>query len=130
MRLDLRAIAVGAALAVGVATVAIVAVQLIDAAVDLDRDSNLLLVFYAVLLGGLVAGGRLAAARRLDAPLAHGALAAISAYVVLIAVITVVRLASGRVGPDPVAVVFNGLMSASVGILGGFLAAREAGRRT
>jgi hypothetical protein len=129
VRLDLRAIALGAALAVAVAAAAIVAVQLIDAAVGLDRDSNLLLLFYAVLLGGFVAGGRLAASRRPDAPLAHGALAAVVAYVVLIGVISVVRLAGGRAAPDPVAVVFNGLMSASVGILGGFLAARRTASR-
>lgn len=129
MKLDLRAVAAGALLAGGIASAAILAVQLINAAVGLNRDSNLVLLFYAVLLGGLVAGGRLAAQRRPDAPLAHGALAALLAFVAVIAVIAVVRLATGRVGPDPVAVVFNGLMSASAGIFGGFLALRS-GRRT
>lgn len=130
MKLDHRAIASGAMLATAVAAVAILAVQLIDAVADLNRDSNLLLLFYAVLLGGLVAGGRVAAARRPDAPLAHGGLAAILAFVVVIAVVTVVRLASGRPGPDPVAVAFNALMSASAGIFGGFLALRQSGRET
>jgi hypothetical protein len=44
---------------------------------------------------------------------------------VLLAVVTGVRLALGRELADPVSFVFNGLMAASAGILGGYLALRN-----
>jgi hypothetical protein len=91
-------------------------------------DANLPL--YLVLLGGLGAGGRLAALRQPLWPLTHGALAALVAYVVLIVVITLIRLALGKEVADPVSLVFNGLMAASAGMFGGYLALRQAGRTT
>ncbi len=124
MKVDRRAVAAGAQLAVLVGAAAIVVAQAVTSLTD--RDANLLL--YLVLLGGLVAGGRVAALRRPESPLTHGALAALAAYVVLIVVITVIRLALGREVADPVSLVFNGLMAASAGILGGYLAVRRSGR--
>ncbi|MDQ3643317.1 MAG: TIGR04086 family membrane protein [Actinomycetota bacterium] len=124
MKVDRRAVAAGAQLAVLVGAAAIVVAQAVTSLTD--RDANLLL--YLVLLGGLVAGGRVAALRRPESPLTHGALAALAAYVVLIVVITVIRLALGREVADPVSLVFNGLMAASAGIFGGYLAVRRSGR--
>lgn len=124
MNVDRGAVLAGARLAVIVAAAAIVVAQAITSLTD--GDANLLL--YLVLLGGLGAGGRVAARRQPLSPLTHGALAALSAYVLLIAVITVIRLALGREVADPVSLVFNGLMSASAGIFGGYLAVMRPGR--
>ena len=118
MTVDWRAVFAGARLAVLVAAAAIVVAQAITSLTE--GDANLLL--YLVLLVGLGAGGRAAARRRPDSPLTHGALAALAAYVVLIAVITAIRLALGREVADPVSLVFNALMAASAGIFGGYLA--------
>ena len=124
MKVDRRAVVAGAQLAVLVGAAAIVVAQAVTSLTD--RDANLLL--YLVLLGGLVAGGRVAARRRPESPLTHGALAALAAYAALIVVITVIRLALGREVADPVSLVFNGLMAASAGIFGGYLAVRRLGR--
>lgn len=124
MKVDRRAVLAGAQLAVLVAGAAIVVAQAVTSFTD--RDANLLL--YLVLLGGLGAGGRAAALRRPETPLTHGALAALLAYVVLVAVLTVIDLARGTEVADPVSLVFNGLMAASAGIFGGYLAVRRSGR--
>ena len=118
MNVDRDAVLAGAKLAVIVAAASIALAQAIKSLTD--SDANLLL--YLVLLGGLAAGGRVAGRRQPLSPLTHGALAAVSAYVVLIVVITVLRLALGREVADPVSLLFNGLMAASAGIFGGYLA--------
>jgi putative membrane protein (TIGR04086 family) len=123
---DRGAVLAGARLAVIVAAASIAVAQAIKSLTD--TDANLLLYF--VLLGGLAAGGRVAGRRRPDSPLTHGALAALTAYVMLIVVITVIRLALGRDVADPISLVFNGLMAASAGILGGYLAIARPGRST
>ncbi len=118
MNVDRDAVLAGAKLAVIVAAASIALAQAIKSLTD--SDANLLL--YLVLLGGLSAGGRVAGRRQPLFPLTHGALAALCAYVVLIVVITVLRLALGREVADPVSLLFNGLMAASAGIFGGLLA--------
>ena len=124
MNVDRRAVLAGARLGVLVAGAAIVVAQAIKSLTD--TDANLLL--YLVLLGGLAAGGRLAGRRQPLSPLTHGALAALTAYLALIAAITVLRLALGREVADPVSLLFNALMAASAGILGGYLAIVRPGR--
>jgi putative membrane protein (TIGR04086 family) len=118
VNVDRGAVMAGARLAVVVAGASIVVAQAVKSLTD--RDANLLL--YLVLLGGLAAGGRVAARRQPLSPLTHGALAALAAYAVLIVVITVIRLALGREVADPVSLLFNGLMAASAGMFGGYLA--------
>ena len=118
--LDWRAVGAGAAVALAVAVPVIVAGQ------ALSPGSSLVVVLYLVLLAGLVAGGRRAGRRRPDAPLTHGAVAALAATATLLAVIVVVRQVAGESAPNVVAVVFNLLMSASAGILGGLLSTRKA----
>jgi len=121
VKLDRRAIAAGAVLAAAVAGPAIALAQAVRSFTDTDANVAL----YLVLLGGLVAGGRAAALRQPRSPLTHGALAAECAYLALLAVVTAVRLALGKELADPVSFVFNGLMAASAGISGGYLAARR-----
>ncbi len=119
MNVDKGAVFAGTRLAVLVAGGAIAVANAITSLTD--RDANLLL--YLVLLGGLGAGAWVAARSQPQSPLTHGALAALAAYVVLIVVITAIQLALGREVADPVSLVFNALMAASVGVLGGYLAA-------
>ena len=118
--LDWRAVGAGAAVALAVA------VPVIAAGQALSPGSSLVVVLYLVLLAGLVAGGRRAGRRRPDAPLTHGALAAVTATATLLAAIVVVRQVAGESAPNVVAVMFNLLMSASAGILGGLLSTRKA----
>jgi putative membrane protein (TIGR04086 family) len=118
VNVDGRAVLAGAKLAVVVAAASIVVAQAIKSLTD--SDANLLL--YLVLLGGLAAGGRVAGRRQPTSPLTHGALAALAAFVVVIVANTVIDLVRGQEVADPVSLVFNGLMSASAGIFGGFLA--------
>ena len=125
MNVDRSAVVAGAKLAVIVAAASIAIAQAIKSLTD--SDANLLL--YLVLLGGLAAGGRVAGKRQPLSPLTHGALAALAAYVVLIVVITAIRLALGREVADPVSLLFNGLMAASAGIAGGYLAIARPGPR-
>lgn len=122
VKVDRRAVIAGAALAVAVAAVTITLSQAISSLTDTDAD----LPLYFVLLGGLAAGGRVAALRQPRSPLTHGALAAITGFLVVIAVIVVIRLALGREMADPVSLVFHLLMASSAGIFGGYLATRRA----
>lgn len=126
LNVDRSAVLAGARLAVMVGAAAIALAQAITSLTDADAN----LPLYLVLLGGLGAGGRLAALRQPLAPLTHGALAALAAYVVLIVAITVIRLALGKELADPISLVFNGLMAASAGMFGGYLAVRRASRTT
>jgi putative membrane protein (TIGR04086 family) len=119
------AVRAGAALALAVALATLVLVELVDLVFGIPRSSNWIFAFYALVLAGLVAGGRHAARRRSSAPVAHGLAAAVAAYIVLALMAVVLRLASDR-DLDPVALAFNALMAASAGILGGLLGDRPA----
>lgn len=123
LSVDRGAVLAGARLAVIVAVPAIVLGEALGSA-------GAAIPLYLVILGGLCAGGRLAALRQPESPLTHGALAAIAAYVTLVVAIILIQLALGREVADPVALVFNGLMAASAGMFGGYLAAWQAGRAT
>lgn len=124
LTVDRGAVGAGARLAVIVGAVAIALAQAVTSLTATDAN----LPLYLVLLGGLGAGGRLAALRQPLLPLTHGALAAISAYVVLIVAVTVIRLALGREVAGPVSLVFNGMMAASAGLFGAFFALRRGSR--
>ena len=114
MKVDRQAVIAGATVAVVVAAVTIALAQAISSLSDIDAG----LPLYFVLLGGLAAGGRVAALRQPRSPLTHGALAAIVGFLVVIAAIVVIRLALGREMADPVSLVFHLLMASSAGILG------------
>lgn len=126
MSIDRGAVLAGARLAVIVAVPAIILGQFLGSA----AGGNAVILLYLILLGGLCAGGRLAALRQPESPLTHGALAAIAAYLTLVLGIVAIQLALGREVADPVSLVFNGLMAASAGMFGGYLAAWHAGRAT
>jgi hypothetical protein len=126
LSVDRSSVLAGARLAVIVAVPAIVLGQALESA----AGGNAVIPLYLVILGGLCAGGRLAALRQPLSPLTHGALAAIAAYVSLVVAIVLIQLALDREVADPVSLVFNGLMAASAGMFGGYLAARRVGRET
>jgi hypothetical protein len=121
LTVDRSAVVAGARLAVIVAVPAILLGQALESAAGGDA----VIPLYLVILGGQCAGGRLAALRQPLSPLTHGALAAIASYIALVAVIVAIQLALGREVTDPVSLVFNGLMAASAGMFGGYLAARR-----
>ena len=121
LTVDRSAVLAGARLAVIVAVPAILLGQALESAAGGDA----VIPLYLVILGGQCAGGRLAALRQPLSPLTHGALAAIASYMALVAVIVAIQLALGREVTDPVSLVFNGLMAASAGMFGGYLAARR-----
>jgi putative membrane protein (TIGR04086 family) len=118
LNVDRSAVLAGAKLAVVVAAASIVVAQSVKSLTDNDAS----LPLYFVLLGGLAAGGLVAGRRQPTSPLTHGALAALAAFLVVIAVNTIIDLIRGQEVADPVSLMFNGLMSASAGIFGGFLA--------
>lgn len=126
MNVDRRAVLAGAQLGVLVAAGAIVVAQAISSFTDVDANIPL----YFVMLGGLGAGGGVAARRRPESPLTHGTLAAVSALGLLIVAITAIRLALGRELADPISLVFHALMAATAGIIGGFVAVMRPGRST
>lgn len=115
--IDLRAVAAGAALGLGVSVPIIV----VSSLVGIGSDSNAVFVAFLAYLAGLTLGGWLAARRRPDAPLSNGAVAAIASYVVIAVVASIVRMATGRV-LDPASLVLNLFLAASAGILGGLIA--------
>lgn len=124
LSVDRGTVLAGARLALIVAVPAIVLGEALGSA----GGGLVLFLLYLVVLGGFCAGGRLAALRQPESPLTHGALAAIAAYVALVVAIILIQLALGREVADPVALVFNGLMAASAGMFGGYLAAWKVGR--
>jgi putative membrane protein (TIGR04086 family) len=115
----------GAGFALAIAVPAIVAAEVIDAVADLDPESNFIFLFYVLVVAGLVLGGWRAGKQAPDAPLSHGALAALVAYAVIAVGTSVLRLAGGD-GVDAIGLVFNAFMAASAGILGGLVAGRRS----
>jgi putative membrane protein (TIGR04086 family) len=123
---DWRAVRAGAIAALVFALPAgIVAAIVVD-----DDASNGVFVFYVVIIVGMLAGGFVAGSKRPDTPLTHGALAAAVAYVVSQAATILVRLARGADLASPAVYVFNLLLMASIGVVGGFIAERRNARVT
>ncbi len=124
MKLDGRAVATGAA----VALVFAVPAAVISALLVEDDASNGVFVFYAIILFGMLLGGFVAGAKRPDLPYTHGAAAAALAYVVAQVVAVAVKAADGGKVRSPVVYVFNHLLAASLGVVGGYLAERRGAR--
>ncbi|MCQ3808060.1 MAG: hypothetical protein OXB92_03040 [Acidimicrobiaceae bacterium] len=120
------AIRAGTAVCVVVSVPAAVA-QAVLAGSDGDEQSNwvyltLLAIIVAYLAGGAVAG-RMATA----APMINGAAAAVAAFAVVQLVAGVVRIAGGD-GINPLALVFNVLLAASIGTVGAGIGAHLSNR--
>jgi putative membrane protein (TIGR04086 family) len=124
---DWRAVGAGMVTALIVA----VPVTLVGQAVDsfYDDDPVWLRLLVLPVLVGFVLGGYGAARRRPTTPLIHGTLAAFGAFLVVQAVGIGRQLFSG----DDVAwlaIVFNGLVAACLGTIGGIVANRQVEARS
>ncbi|CAN5190626.1 hypothetical protein BH18ACT4_BH18ACT4_05380 [soil metagenome] len=80
-----------------------------------------------MILFGCSAGGYVAGTLRPDTPLIHGALASLAAYGVIQAIGLLLLIVRGDDIPI-VVLVFNALLAASVGVLGGLVANRRGAR--
>lgn len=125
-RLDLRAVVIGAVVALVIAVPPAVLAQ-----VQSDRDalegSNWVLVLFAVVLLAFVAGGYVAAQRTRREPLVAGALAAVTAFVVVQGYGVARRLADG----DEIrwfGILFAALLAASCGTVGAIVASARGHR--
>ncbi|MBA2283337.1 MAG: hypothetical protein M3527_09980 [Actinomycetota bacterium] len=120
LHIDPRAIAFGAAVVLVVA----VPVALIGALV-LDEGSNGVFAFAVPIVAAYVLGGYVAGSKRPDTPLAHGAIAAFTGFAIAQAISVVVQLVQDE-SVSPVALIFNGLLAANIGLVGGWLSGRRA----
>ena len=121
---DWRAVRLGAVAALALALPA----GLVGAVVVNDDSNNGVFVFFVLIMAGMLVGGFVAGSKRPDAPLMHGAVAAVVAYVVAQALTLVVRLLDGSDLRSPVVYVFNTLLMASLGVVGGLVAERRNAR--
>jgi hypothetical protein len=96
VRIDRRVLLAAAGVVFSVAIVAQLAFAVADNVVDFGPDSNWPFVFYALFLGGVVAGGWVAGRARPEAPLAHASLAALGALIGIAIVTVVVDAALGH----------------------------------
>ncbi|CAN5618158.1 hypothetical protein BH20ACT2_BH20ACT2_17450 [soil metagenome] len=126
--LEGRTVVRGATLALLVAAPAALASEALVDDEAADGGSNLVFVFFLIILVAFLAGGALAGRGRPDVPLVHGAAAAAAAYLVLQGAGTVARLFRGD-DLSPLRLVFNGLLLVSAGILGALVATRTRRRR-
>jgi putative membrane protein (TIGR04086 family) len=93
-----------------------------------DDPSNLVFLWFAVVLAGFVLGGWLAARTAPAAPFSNGAVAALVAYALVQGVGVVLLLA--RDEPlRPAQLAFNALVAYASGLLGGLLGSRRLARR-
>ena len=83
----------------------------------------LLAIVLAYLIGGSVAG-RLAT----DAPFVNGAAATFAAFVVVQVIGGLVRIVQGD-GLSPIGIIFNGLLAATIGVVGAGIGIARASRR-
>ena len=81
-------------------------------------------VVIAYLAGGAAAGRRATAA-----PFANGATATLTAFVVVQVIFGIVRLAQGD-GLSPIGLIFNGLLAATIGVVGAGIGVWRALRDT
>jgi putative membrane protein (TIGR04086 family) len=122
--IDWRAVRAGAVVALVLAAPA----AIVSALVVGDDSNDAVFVFYVVIIVGMLAGGLVAGSKRPDAPLTHGALAAATAYVIAQALALLIKLAKGSDLRSPTVYVFNLLLMASIGVVGGFIAERRNAR--
>lgn len=120
MTLDWRAVGVGALLtmAVGIPVATI-------GSVVLDDGSNLVFLFAVLALLGFLAGGFVAGSKQPDTPMTHGAVAALIGFAVAQAVAAVLQLVRDE-DVSAVAIAFNALLAANIGLAGGWWAGRRA----
>jgi putative membrane protein (TIGR04086 family) len=123
-KLDFKAVGAGVLAALVLALPA----GLIGAVVVTDESNNGVFVFFLVIMAGMLVGGFVAGSKRPDSPLTHGAAAAVIAYAVAQFVTVIVRVVGDNKLRSPVVYVFNLLLMASIGVVGGLIAERRNAR--
>jgi putative membrane protein (TIGR04086 family) len=123
-RIDWRAVGVGVIATLVLALPA----ALIGAIVVTDESNNGVFAFFLVIMAGMVVGGFVAGSKQPDSPLTHGALAAVIGYAAAQTVTILVRVVDGSKLRSPVVYVFNALLMASLGVVGGLVAERRNAR--
>jgi peptidoglycan/LPS O-acetylase OafA/YrhL len=122
--IDWRAVGAGVVAALALALPA----GLIGAVVVDDESNNGVFVFFLVIMAGMLVGGFVAGSKRPDSPLTHGAVAAVLAYALAQTVTVIVRILGDTTLRSPVVYVFNALLMASLGVVGGLVAERRNAR--
>ncbi|MEY2420954.1 MAG: hypothetical protein QOI95_1021 [Acidimicrobiaceae bacterium] len=122
--IDWRAVGAGVVAALVLALPA----GLIGAVVVDDESNNGVFIFFLVIMAGMLVGGFVAGSKRPDTPLTHGALAAVIAYALAQMVTVLVRVLGDTKLRSPVVYVFNALLMASLGVVGGLVAERRNAR--
>ena len=92
-------------------------------------QSNWVFVALAAVVIAYLAGGAAAGRRATAAPFANGATATLSAFVVVQVIFGIVRLAQGD-GLSPIGLTFNGLLAATIGVVGAGIGVWRALRDT
>jgi hypothetical protein len=120
VKLEASSVGLGAlvTMAVGIPVAAI-------GAVVLDDGSDAVFLFALLALLGFLAGGYVGGFRQPEAPMAHGAVAALAGFAVSQAVAAALQLARDE-SVNPVAVAFNAMVAANLGLVGGILGGRRA----
>lgn len=124
MRLDWRAIGIGAAVAIAISLPLAILSQVLSDFGD-GGGSAIVILFFFLVLAGFVVGGFVAGSKRAESPLTHGILAAAAAYLLVQAVGIVLNLARGD-ELDLFGLVFNAGLAAAMGLLGGWIANSRA----
>ena len=96
---------------------------------DIGKDqSKWILAALLVIVLGYLAGGAQAGYRATDMPFLNGAVATLGAFAIVQAVGVVRRLITGE-GVSFSALVFNGLLASSIGVIGAWFGTRRATRK-
>lgn len=120
-----KAVAIGAAVTIGIAVPAALVAQVLDDARSVDDNSSALLAIFAVIVLAMAIGGHIAARLRPDAPLTNSAVSALAAYL-LVQGIGAVRLLAAGESVSWLAIPFFALLSAAAGMTGGLVADHRA----
>jgi putative membrane protein (TIGR04086 family) len=129
VKLDWRAVAFGAVVAIVIAVPPAVLFQALVGADVVDEDSALALPLFLVQMAGFFAGGYVAARKRPDAPFSHGPVAGLAGFLTAQAVAVVFIVARGDT-PSIVKIAFGAMLSSVLGLFGAVAADRGAAART
>jgi putative membrane protein (TIGR04086 family) len=127
IRLDRQAVLAGTAVDLAVALPVNLFVAVLRAFDVINDDSNLYPVLFVIVLAGMAAGGYVAGRRQPAAPLSHGALAGLLAYLPIGIVLFFTRGIDNPADYARVAI-FNAFMCMSAGAAGGYFVNRRPAR--
>jgi predicted permease len=127
-QLNRRDVGLGALVAIVIALpCGLLAQSLADGDDDGSGRSAAVPVLFVMVMAAFGLGGWVAARFQRDTPQMHGAVAALAAFVVIQGVGVARRVAAGD-GVNVASIVFFGLLAATCGLLGGWLARRRHDR--